>query len=58
MKVKESDTGDEIPMFSGYKKAAVYYREHGMEISFTSPGWITEEDLRKKGLSVPTCGAA
>lgn len=40
------------------REAAGYCREHGMEISFTSPGWITEEDLRGMGLTVPSCGAA
>ena len=28
-----------------------------MEISFTSPGWIAEEDLRKMKLDIPSCGA-
>lgn len=38
--------------------AAAYCWEHGMEISFTSPGWIEETDLQKMGLEVPSCGAA
>lgn len=38
--------------------AAAYCREHGMELSFTSPGWIDEKDLREMGLEVPSCGAA
>lgn len=40
------------------RKAADYCGENGMEISFTSPGWITEENLRDMGLEVPSCGAA
>ena len=38
--------------------AASYCWEHGMELSFTSPGWIEEKDLREMGLEVPSCGAA
>lgn len=38
--------------------AAAYCWEHGMEISFTSPGWIEETDLQKMRLEVPSCGAA
>lgn len=30
--------------------AASYCWEHGMELSFTSPGWIEEKDLREMGL--------
>lgn len=40
------------------RKAAAYCGENGMEISFTSPGWITEKNLREMGLEVPSCGAA
>ncbi len=49
-------TREEITEVVG--EAAEYCKEHGMEISFTSPGWITEENLRGMGLSVPSCGAA
>ena len=28
-----------------------------MELSFTSPGWIKEEDLKKMKLDIPSCGA-
>lgn len=40
------------------EKAAEYCGKHGMELRFTSPGWISEEKLRKMGLEVPSCGAA
>ncbi|MCQ2427251.1 MAG: radical SAM protein [Clostridia bacterium] len=30
---------------------------HGMEISFTSPGWIDADCLTSLGINVPTCGA-
>lgn len=39
-------------------EGAAYCAEHGMEMSFTSPGWIEEEELKKMGLEVPSCGAA
>ena len=33
-------------------------RELGMELDFTSPGWLDEETLRELGLSlIPSCGA-
>ena len=28
-----------------------------MELGFTSPGWVKEDDLRKLNLDIPTCGA-
>lgn len=37
--------------------AAAYCYANGMEIAFTSPGWIAEEKLLAIGLSVPSCGA-
>lgn len=39
------------------KEACAYCKEHNLEISFTSPGWIDEKDLRKLNLVVPSCGA-
>lgn len=30
-------------------EGAAYCAEHGMEMSFTSPGWIEEEELKKNG---------
>jgi len=39
-------------------KAAVdYCFSNGMEISFTSPGWIEEEYFKELGINVPSCGA-
>lgn len=37
--------------------AAAYCFKNGMEISFTSPGWIDTEVFGQLGLSTPTCGA-
>lgn len=39
-------------------RAAPFCREHGMELNFTSPGWVEPEKLLALGLSaVPSCGA-
>ena len=38
--------------------AVDYAYANGMEISFTSPGWIDDEEFfEKNGLNMPTCGA-
>lgn len=39
------------------KNATEYCKENGIEISFTSPGQVSEKALRELGLTVPTCGA-
>lgn len=41
------------------KKAVRYAKSDGrdLEISFTSPGWIEEEELKKLNMIVPSCGA-
>lgn len=46
---------DEI--YEVVKAAADYCFAHEMELSFTSPGWISEEKLRALHLTVPSCGA-
>lgn len=40
------------------RQAAEYCAENGMELSFTSPGWIREEAFQELGLEIPSCGAA
>lgn len=37
--------------------AVNYCNDNKMELSFTSPGWLKEEDIRELGLMVPSCGA-
>lgn len=40
------------------KNAAAFCAAHGMEISFTSPGWLDEATLRQCGMPlIPSCGA-
>ena len=40
------------------RQAVDTVRELGMELDFTSPGWLSEETLRSMGLSlIPSCGA-
>ena len=48
-------SGDEL--YEILKEATKFCEENHMQISFTSPGWIDEERLRKLNLMVPTCGA-
>lgn len=37
--------------------AVAFCTRNGMEISFTSPGWLEEEFFKMYGLSTPNCGA-
>lgn len=39
------------------KDACKYAEKQEMELSFTSPGWIKDEELRKLKLDIPSCGA-
>lgn len=39
------------------KEAVEYCFSHGMEISFTSPGWIENAFFEEIGIVAPTCGA-
>ncbi|MBR3040036.1 MAG: radical SAM protein, partial [Lachnospiraceae bacterium] len=39
------------------KEAVNYCHENGMEISFTSPGWVENEFCEELHLNPPTCGA-
>ena len=42
---------------SELRKACKYAEQEKMELSFTSPGWINENDLAKMKLEIPSCGA-
>ena len=48
-------TSDEI--YETLKEATAYCFANGMEINFTSPGWISEDRLHEMGLDIPSCGA-
>lgn len=39
------------------KSAVEYCFSHGMEISFTSPGWVKDSLCEELGISTPSCGA-
>jgi radical SAM protein with 4Fe4S-binding SPASM domain len=39
------------------KDAVKYCFDNGMEISFTSPGWVENEFCEELGINPPTCGA-
>ncbi len=38
-------------------EAYKYISKNNLEIAFTSPGWIDKEELKKKNMDVPSCGA-
>ena len=48
-------TGDEIR--DVLSEAVEYSYANGMEISFTSPGWVEPEFCEALGISTPSCGA-
>lgn len=39
------------------KEAVQYCHEHGLDLSFTSPGLIKESELKDLNINVPACGA-
>ena len=39
------------------KEAVEYCYSNGMEISFTSPGWVEDEFCKELGIQTPSCGA-
>ena len=47
----------ENELYSILTEATKYCEEEHIEISFTSPGWVSEDKLRPLGLAIPTCGA-
>lgn len=44
-------------MFETVKRAVETAKRLGMEIMFTSPGWLTADQLQNLGLEDPVCGA-
>lgn len=53
---KETQLSEE-ELYNILKQACEYANNNLMEISFTSPGWISEEKLAGLGLDIPNCGA-
>lgn len=47
----------ETELYDILKEAKEYVDNNLMEMSFTSPGWISREKLEKLKLDIPTCGA-
>ena len=39
------------------REAVAYCAANGMEISFTSPGWVDDDFCRELGITTPNCGA-
>ena len=48
---------NEEELYTILNEAALYCAEEHIEISFTSPGWVSDDKLEKLGLVIPTCGA-
>ena len=48
---------DKEEISSILRKAAEYCADNGMEISFTSPGWVDDELCEELGIMTPNCGA-
>lgn len=44
-------------LFEALKRAMAVAEELGMELSFTSPGWLSAEQLNSLGLNQSVCGA-
>jgi len=53
---KETQLTEE-ELYKVLKEACEYANENLMEISFTSPGWLSEKQLQELNLQVPSCGA-
>ena len=48
----------ECELYEVLQEAQDYCRENGMDLSFTSPGWVSEARLQEIGLiMIPSCGA-
>ena len=39
------------------RESVKYCHENGMEISFTSPGWVDDKFCKEIGINTPSCGA-
>ena len=48
---------NEEELYAILNEATLYCAEEHIEISFTSPGWVSDDKLETLGLAVPTCGA-
>ena len=48
-------TGEELEQI--LREAVAYCSENGMEIAFTSPGWIPQEVFEELNIPSPSCGA-
>lgn len=47
----------EDQLFSLLKTATDYCAQSGASLSFTSPGWLSDAQLRRLHLTIPACGA-
>jgi MoaA/NifB/PqqE/SkfB family radical SAM enzyme len=52
---KETLSSQEL--YSALKPAKEYADDNGMDLIFTSPGWLSDDQLASLGLQAPLCGA-
>lgn len=55
--IKQGGALENGELYQVLQRAVAYGRATGLELSFTSPGWLSAEQLGNLGLSVPVCGA-
>lgn len=55
--IKSGVTLTNAKLMAVMDKAVKKAKALGMELSFTSPGWLSEEQIKMLGLSQPICGA-
>lgn len=56
-KIASGDVLDRAHLFSVVARAKKFATAHNLELEFTSPGWLTEQELAGLGLQTPVCGA-
>ena len=44
-------------LYEVLRNATEFCAENDMDLAFTSPGWLSEEEIQRLGLTVPMCGA-
>lgn len=48
---------DRVELFKILRRAVKYCESVGMELAFTSPGWLTAGQMEELNLTAPVCGA-
>lgn len=56
-KIKSGNILTKKKLIATIKRAKEYTNARNLELDFTSPGWLDEEDLNSLGMNMPVCGA-